>query len=398
MSASARGARSLVLFILCAPLVASAADLSFGGPQSAFVGSAVSIPIVVSSPDLSINAISADISFPPDMLSITAVKKAPLLNFWTQEPSFSATAGTAKIEGVIFNPGWTGSTATAATLVIVPKKQGVATLSFSHASVLANDGQGTEVLKLTTPKTITINPAPPAAPKATVAQEAAQAASTTTTSTATTSPVIQAPTISSFTRVVDAEHPLVVAGSAPPGAQVELLLSSCAEAMAQVGLSAAADCGVATSRSTNAGADGVYVLVWDGGLAAGTYSITARAFVDGGVTAASKPQTIIVQETGKRTAVMEFLDSVALIFVMVLAAAGFIALSLGLMWLIRWLWRGLPVQSRAPAAVPAAPPPPVATPTPEESVETPDKVVPSLPDSSDRPQGEQYVTRLTWKR
>jgi hypothetical protein len=332
------------------------------------------------------------------MLSITAVKKAPLLNFWTQEPSFSA--GTAKIEGVIFNPGWTGSSATVATLVIVPKKQGTATISFSHGSVLANDGQGTEVLKTTVPKAISIAAAPQAAPALNAQREAVAVpvpATTTATTTPTPVPVIQAPTISSFTRVVDAEHPLVVAGSAPPGAQVEILLSSCVEAMAQVGLSAAADCGVATSRSTTAGADGVYVLVWDGRLAPGTYSFTVRAFIDGGVTPASRSQTIIVQEIGQRSLVMQFLDTVALIFVMVLAAAGFIALSLALMWFIRGLWRGLPVKYRTRAAPPAAPRPSTPAPMPPGPVQTEDAVAPPVPDAADRPQGEQYVTRLTWK-
>lgn len=395
--------RAFLLFVVAMPVYASASTLSFGGVSNGTVGSVLAIPVVVSSSDTSINAISAEVSFPADILTLKSITKGTLINFWTKEPSFDAS--TASLEGVVFNPGWTGSKATVATLVFVPKKAGNASISFAHASVLANDGQGTETITDSSPKTVVIAAALPTPPAPKI--EAPVAATTTTTTTATTTaPVYGAPTVSSFTRVIDAEHPLVIAGTAPPGAQVEILLSSCIEAMAHTGLSAAADCGAATSRSTAAGSDGVYVLVWDGDIPAGTYSFTVRAFVDGGVTAASKEQTIVVQEAGHRTATLLFLDNVALVFVALLALAGFVVLSLTLAWFIRQMWYGmfkrrtrvypmpevhaLPHETTTPVLASAVGSEPAldAAPVPAAAPATP-----ATPET-DSP----YVTRLTWKR
>ncbi len=340
MSASVRGVRSAALIFLLLPASVSAADLAFEGPSSATVGSTISIPIVVSSSDLAINAVSAEVTFPSDMFTVKSVKKSALISFWTHEPTFSAEAGTASIEGVIFNPGWTGSSATVATLVLTPRRVGTATISFSHASVLANDGQGTEVIRNSPAKTITIGPAavPVQASKPAVQVPVPEIA---TSSPATSTPNYEAPTIGSFTRVVDKDHPLIIVGHTLPGAQVEILLSSCAEATALTGLSAAADCGAATSRSTTAGPDGVFALVWDSDISAGTHSFVVRAFVSGGATPASDPQTIVVQDVTHRSIALLILDDLALLFVVLLAGVGFVALALRLSSIVVRSWKSL---------------------------------------------------------
>lgn len=340
MSASARGVRSAALIFLLFPAGASAADLSFGGPSSVTVGSAISIPIVVSSSDLAINAISAEVSFPSDMFTIRSVKKSSLISFWTHEPAYSPEAGTASVEGVIFNPGWTGSSATVATLVLVPKRVGTGEISFTHASVLANDGQGTEVIKSSSGKTITVNPEPAQVPAAKPVVPA-PAPEIATSSPATTTVSYEAPTIGSFTRVVDKDHPLIIVGHTVPGAQVEVLLSSCAEATALAGLSAAADCGAATSRSTTAGPDGTFALVWDSDISSGTHSFVVRAFVAGGATPASDPQTVVVQDVTHRSIALLILDDLALLFVVLLAGVGFVALALRLSSVVVRSWKSL---------------------------------------------------------
>jgi hypothetical protein len=63
-----------------------------------------------------------------------------------QEPSFSNSAGTVNFEGIALNPGFTGASGKLLTVNFRVKTAGVAGLNFSSGSVLANDGQGTNIL------------------------------------------------------------------------------------------------------------------------------------------------------------------------------------------------------------------------------------------------------------
>lgn len=340
--------------IAALPLAAHAADLTFGGASAATVGSNIAIPVLVDSPAAAINAVSADVSYPSEVLTLTSISKSSLISFWTNEPSFSQSAGTATIEGVIFNPGWTGTGGKVVTLNFTPKKAGSATISFSRGSVLANDGQGTELIEHKASKTITIAvPAPkPVTPKpapavdATPAQPAAIVAATTTaTSTAPAPPPL--PEISSYTHVVDKDHPFLVSGRTVPGAQVDVLLSGCDGGLAFSGLSAASDCADATSRSVIADENGFFVLLWSGDLTQGSYSFIVRATDNGLASQPTPPATVVVQGGVQRTLALLFLDNLALLFAVMLAAAGFLALGLGLFYGVRTLWRAI-ARAKAP--------------------------------------------------
>ena len=329
---------------LVLPLPALAADLSFGGASSATVGTSIAIPVLVDSTDAAMNAVSADIRYPAELLTLTSISKGSLISFWTNEPSFSQAAGSATIEGVIFNPGWTGSGGKVVTLNFIPKKAGSATISFSRGAVLANDGQGTDITKRLGEKTlsIAIAPAPkPAAPKPAKEKEPAAepepAATTTATSTPPQAPL--PPAISSYTRVVDKDHPFFVSGRTVPLAQVDVILSGCDDGLAFSGLSAASECAEATSRSVSADENGFFVLIWSGDIPAGSYSFTVRATLGGMSSAPSTPAGVVVQGEAVRSLALLFLDNLAILFAVVLAAAGFVALGLGLYFGVRALWR-----------------------------------------------------------
>ena len=63
-----------------------------------------------------------------------------------QEPSYSNSAGTVNFEGIVLNPGYTGSQGKILTITFKVKGGGNAPLIISSGSVLANDGQGTNIL------------------------------------------------------------------------------------------------------------------------------------------------------------------------------------------------------------------------------------------------------------
>ncbi len=112
------------------------------------VGETFEMKVLVSSQGEPINAISATVAFPKDKLEVISISKQnSKINFWVQEPSFSNTSGVVQMEGVILNPGFSGSNGQVLSLLFKAKSIGSADLRFSSSSVLANDGAGTNVLK-----------------------------------------------------------------------------------------------------------------------------------------------------------------------------------------------------------------------------------------------------------
>ncbi|MFC1612690.1 cohesin domain-containing protein [Patescibacteria group bacterium] len=115
-----------------------------------------------SSADQSMNASEGIVSFSADKLTLTSISKGgSIFNLWVQEPSFSNSAGTANYAGVVFNPGFIGSGGKLLTLNFKAKAEGNATLSFTSASVLANNGYGTNIFSDSGTANFNITPAPP---------------------------------------------------------------------------------------------------------------------------------------------------------------------------------------------------------------------------------------------
>ncbi|MBI5421315.1 MAG: hypothetical protein HZA35_03325 [Parcubacteria group bacterium] len=115
---------------------------------SYYVGDTISLKIFVTSPSREINAISGVVSYPKDLLSPMAVSKmGSLVSLWPEEPSFSSEG--VRFGGVIFNPVFKGENGTVLTVKFKAKASGEALLNIASGSVLANDGNGTEVLGIT---------------------------------------------------------------------------------------------------------------------------------------------------------------------------------------------------------------------------------------------------------
>lgn len=142
-----------LLFLGMFPFGTKAATLYFSPSSgSHLVGNVLPVGVYVSSADQAMNAASGIVSFPSDKLEIVSLSKSgSIFSLWVQEPSFSnppdGGQGTVNFEGVVLNPGFTGSAGKIITANFRVKAPGVAILSFSSGLALANDGQGTDILK-----------------------------------------------------------------------------------------------------------------------------------------------------------------------------------------------------------------------------------------------------------
>lgn len=144
----------IILAFLAATTIANATQVNaadiFITPSlgNYIVGQNFSINIYLSSPDAAINAASGILSFPSDTLEVTSISKTgTIMSLWVQEPTFSNQAGTINFEGIVLNPGFTGPSAKILTVNFKAKGYGLADTKFTSASILANDGTGTNVLK-----------------------------------------------------------------------------------------------------------------------------------------------------------------------------------------------------------------------------------------------------------
>ncbi len=129
------------------------------------VGKTFSLEVMVTNNTEAINAVSAEITFPNDAVEVLSVSKAgSFMNLWAEEPSFSNTTGLVSLEGVALNPGYSKASGKVITITLKAKQAGNVSVSVKGASVLANDGNATDVLKTTTGAMVYINEGAAAAP------------------------------------------------------------------------------------------------------------------------------------------------------------------------------------------------------------------------------------------
>jgi hypothetical protein len=159
-----------IFYFLFSISSANAASLYFyPSTNSCLVGQEFTASVYVSSPDQAMNAVSGVVSFPSDKLEVSSLSKTgSIISIWTEEPSFSNSTGTINFEGVALNPGFTGAVGKVISIVFKVKAPGTSTLSFSSGSVLANDGNGTDILSGTKTASFSLNtgttPQPPPTP------------------------------------------------------------------------------------------------------------------------------------------------------------------------------------------------------------------------------------------
>ena len=148
-----------LLFFIFSLDVAKAATLQLSpGSGSYSNGQTFTTSVRVQPDGKSINAVEATLKFDPAVLSVVSVSKTgSAFSLWTVEPTFSNSAGTVTFGGGSQTPFSSASNLFSITWRTV--KEGAGTVSFSNASVLLNDGQGTDVYQTSPSASFTITQA-----------------------------------------------------------------------------------------------------------------------------------------------------------------------------------------------------------------------------------------------
>lgn len=138
----------LAIFFIWNTAVSSAVAASlYLSPSSGSkqVGNNFTVSVFVSSVDQAMNAASGVLNVSNENLEVVSISKAgSIFSLWAQEPTF--TARSVNFEGIVLNPGYTGSSGKLITVTLKPKAIGTGSVNFSSGSVLANDGNGTNIL------------------------------------------------------------------------------------------------------------------------------------------------------------------------------------------------------------------------------------------------------------
>lgn len=200
-----------------APAAAFAATLSFTpATKTVAVGDIFNIAVDVSSPSQAMNAVSGDVTFPTNQLRVLSVSNSnSVMTLWVQNPSFSNAAGAGDINfaGIVLNPGYTGNLGNVVTIQFKAVGVGDAPLSFSDGSVLANDGNGTNILTSMGTADMTVVSAPTLPPASTA--PVTVSTSTTGISSVPSSSATSMPTAPSSTNTVPAVTSTVAPTPAP---------------------------------------------------------------------------------------------------------------------------------------------------------------------------------------
>jgi hypothetical protein len=139
---------NLLFFLISFPIFSVfAADLYIlPSSKDLNVGDNLNIAVYVDSLDQAMNAVSFRISYSEDLLRFVSLSKTgTIINLWVQEPKGGN--GEVLAEGIVLNPGFTGSRGKILNITFKALNPGKADLSFVSGNVLANDGLGTNILK-----------------------------------------------------------------------------------------------------------------------------------------------------------------------------------------------------------------------------------------------------------
>ena len=158
-----------VIFFITWPAAARAAGASLKISPSSGVyetGGLVDVSFVVDTGGQAVNAIQADVIFPPDKLQVVnPVASTSFISLWVTAPTYSNTDGTIHFQGGLPNPGIKTSGGIISTVTFRIKSAGPAQIKFAATSrVLLNDGVGTNVLTSTGTADYTLKNPPPAGP------------------------------------------------------------------------------------------------------------------------------------------------------------------------------------------------------------------------------------------
>lgn len=115
------------------------------------VGETFSLAIRMNTGGVAVNAAEGSIVYDAQKLTVISISKTgSVFTIWASEPEFSNAEGTISFAGGIPNPGYSGSSGLALTINFKAKSattvRGQTEIVFVSGAVLANDGEGTNIL------------------------------------------------------------------------------------------------------------------------------------------------------------------------------------------------------------------------------------------------------------
>ncbi|MES3005313.1 MAG: cohesin domain-containing protein [Patescibacteria group bacterium] len=151
-----------ILVFIFLPLITNAqATMSVSPSVGTYeVGEIFSTLVNLNSGGQSINAGMAQINFDNTRLEVVSLGYSQsIFSLWTENPSFSNIAGNIKFGGGVPSPGFTGASGGILRITFRAKATGQAPVNFMSGSVLANDGQGSNILDSMRGSIFTVTPA-----------------------------------------------------------------------------------------------------------------------------------------------------------------------------------------------------------------------------------------------
>jgi hypothetical protein len=120
------------------------------------VGDVVNLALVVDSADQAMNAVAGTITYPSDQVEAVGISTSTsIIEYWVREPTTTASSSIT-FSGIIPTPGFRGSGGRVLTVSFKTLQEGLVTIALSDAQVLANDGQGTNILSQVIPATVNV--------------------------------------------------------------------------------------------------------------------------------------------------------------------------------------------------------------------------------------------------
>jgi len=139
----------VVLIVFLFPLFTFANTIGLSPSVGVYqTGKTFPVNVYMTSTSQAVNAVSVNLTFPVDKLQVVSISKSSsVLSLWVTEPTYSNNNGTVSFEGVVPNPGFQGVAGRIVTINFKVIGQGEAPVKFGTSQLLANDGNGTNILK-----------------------------------------------------------------------------------------------------------------------------------------------------------------------------------------------------------------------------------------------------------
>jgi len=253
---------SLAFFSL--PLVASASATLYISPSQGTnaVGDTFSALVMLDTGGASVNAGEAVINFDTRHVQVISLGYTQsVFSLWTEQPSYSNSDGTITFSGGIPSPGFSGKGAVL-RIAFKAKASGQAPIDFLSASVLANDGQGSNIADTLKGALFTVVPAGSQNIQNTSVPAETQSVSVEATTTGASTQPIPVPVITQWSKQLQTGDILVIEGLGLP--------------MSKIGIVIQKDSAEPVNTYTFSSPDGTFTYTYPIQLEKGTYTVSVR--------------------------------------------------------------------------------------------------------------------------